>query len=369
MTSTFDAIPPRAAIGDGMGVDPNIIIVGGGGGVRKRSPSNNDNNSNNNNNNNGGGYTCNNNIVVHHGRRQRRNELQYDAYAAHDELALRRRLGRSSLVDDVDRDRDCDGDEDVGCRVVSSMEYPDETTEPRHDDDHVGRKRTRDDDHDDGYNLATYYMIAGLLESSRHHYHFEASAHDAYPASNDDHASSSSSPTMDDDESPSPAKRHGRTIAVAGIDGARDDDGRPAHHCEDHSEGLSTWTPSSSYLRTGTYRRERDDGPGGNVHDCNIDNDNRSDGQSSDMAFGGCGGSSSASSSTSSSSHSDCSSEGCIEGYGIIHDDDDDDDNIMRIATTTTTKMMTTKMMTNDVTTTDDKYIGHDYDGPYSVIG
>jgi hypothetical protein len=280
-----------------------------------------------------------NNKSINGSRRQRRtnkDELQYAAFTAHDELALRRQLSRSSLVDD-------ENIMDDGCRVVTSREYYGEEERDGFVQ-HPNKKRTRDDDE---YNLASMYMIAGLLQSSRHHYDFATAT-----ASNDDDeapdTSESSRTTIDNVESPPPPiKKHGGTIIAAtkgddvrgGIDNdAREEDGRSTtYSCEDNSEGLSTWTPSSS--SSSSFRRTNYCASNNN----NIDNDNRSDGQSSDMAFGAGGGGGS-----STSSYSD-SSDGCGDGYGIIDD--------ARAAMT---------MTTNDNAT--DKY-NHDYDGPYAVIG
>jgi hypothetical protein len=256
-------------------------------------------------------------------RHKNKDELQYAASTVHSALAdaghtivsattmrdSRREGLLSSHLESVDVD-DC-------CKVVTSRVHS--------DDEDAIHARTDEEanfqiDNCIDYNLASMYMIAGLVQSTRHHYNF--SSNDDGEANIDNAAAfgqKNSFVTAD-----LPTKKQGRSSGPTkegshGINNNSTDD----KSSEDNSEGLSSWTPSSrsSFHHLNYY----------NGKSSNIDNDNRSDGQSSDMAGGAGGGS------TSSSSYSDSSDSG---------DDGIDDTEAI----------------------TADKY-NHDYDGPCTVVG
>ena len=244
-------------------------------------------------------------------QRQNRDELQYAAATIQKALADAGRPAANVAEFSSPRQDGVDMD---GCKVLTAREF-----DEQFDCDRRGAGTRSDAEYDDcdDYNLASMYMIAGLVQSTRHHYDF---------SSKDDEAAAGSGNAA----GPSyllPIKKQSKSAS-----GKEEAYGISASACDENSsEVLSSWTPSSGSFNHLNYYNSGKNGS-------NIDNDNRSDGLSSDMT-GEEGGDSSSSSSSSSSSYAYSSENG-----------DDVDESSRR-------------------TKTEDKDNQGDFDGPYSVIG
>mmetsp|Transcript_25585 Transcript_25585/g.54360 ORF Transcript_25585/g.54360 Transcript_25585/m.54360 type:complete len:345 (-) Transcript_25585:127-1161(-) len=183
-----------------------------------------------------------------------------------------------------------------GARVMTASEFDrmeaGETTTNEGDD-----KATQYDDPNG--DVSAMYMVASLVQSTRGYYNFEGAADDATKAG-------AANESKDDDRRTNDGNGDmsgGNSIAQAYIDynsggGYLRGEKAPS----EDSENLSSWTPSS-------------EGPSNELHDNrrkNIDNDNRSDGQSSCDGGGEEeeGGGSSSSSSTTDSIDISCSNQG-----------------------------------------------------------
>jgi len=219
-------------------------------------------------------------------KRQRQNadELQYVAATATIQKALAdagrpaaNSAGRSSpRPDGVDMD---------GCRVVTAREFDEEFNFNGGDD----RQDAKYDDCDD-YDLASMYMIAGLVRSTRRHYDFSSNDDDD---DDDDEAPTESGNAAAGPSSPSSHNYNGeehlplpptktQSKSASGKEEAHGISTNANSNDENSSEVLSSWTPSSGSFNHLNYYSCGKNGS-------NIDNDNRSDGQSSDMAGEGGG--------------------------------------------------------------------------------
>jgi hypothetical protein len=117
--------------------------------------------------------------------------------------------------------------------------------------------KTDDDSHDLDDDVSSMYMMASLIQSTRHYYSRSVASDDHDTTVNSDTTLSNAKSSQDESN-----------ITQAYIDYNKNHSSRKAPS-EDNSEGRSTWTPASSYGDWNDNNRK------------NIDNDNRSDEQSS----------------------------------------------------------------------------------------
>jgi hypothetical protein len=120
------------------------------------------------------------------------------------------------------------------------------------------------DNRADEYDISSMYMLSGLIQSTRHYYNFSNDNSDATTAT------ASVNNTSSNIINYRPARNGKATQLTQSYNSACNDE----KLSEDNSEGLSSWTPSSSYNSLNDNERK------------DIDNYNRSDGQSSDMGAG-----------------------------------------------------------------------------------
>ena len=204
-----------------------------------------------------------------------------------------------------------------GCKLVTANELDDCDGAMNAQAD----QEIRDQGNCDDYNLASMYMISGLIQSTRNHYDVSSNVEAATKVRKT--AVSRRSSSIIDLPTAKKTKRATQDVFTANLNDIKlgEDD-------ENNSEGLSSWTPSmSSFNRLNYYDRKSND----------IDTDNRSDGQSS----GGEGEESSGS-----SSYSDSNASATEKGDDVEDSQMKADDDHHRKRSEST-----------------------DFDGPYAVIG
>ena len=179
-----------------------------------------------------------------------------------------------------------------GCKVVTSLDF-DEYEMNAQADELDGYPATRSNAGNcDDQDLASMYVIAGLVQSTPHYYSFPLIYKAGIQSGN---GAGPNSPCYNEDQ---PTKKQTKSMTEVSTINLNDE-----RLSKDNSEGFSSWTPSSSSFNHLNY------------YDStfyNIDNDNRSDGQSSDTALRSS--SSSPSSSASVNSASSASSPQCQGG-------------------------------------------------------
>ena len=149
-----------------------------------------------------------------------------------------------------------------GCKVMTSSEFDScESTMTAQPDN---KEENGDQGNDcDEYNLASMYMMSSLIQSTRHHYESSLN-YEAKDGKVTVSNSSSSSNTY------FPTTKQSKNLYTKTLTNEQ-----LGEDNEDSSEGLSSWTPSQcSFSHLKYYERK------------NIDNDNRSDGQSSGVPGG-----------------------------------------------------------------------------------
>jgi len=199
-----------------------------------------------------------------------------------------------------------------GAKVITSREFDtvnrdddcraDAAADTKNDDDGGTTTTTtcNGDVAEDEYNLITMYMIAGLIQSTHNYYRF--SSDDTTPTSTNTTTTRTQSfnssadsadaaadtaadvdPTSISNNTTPPSITMNQTI-LGGSDITTNNQNHNNRNSfndekfsEDNSEGLSSWTPSSKSSCRHLRHHHRH-------HFKTIDNDNRSDGQSSDMA-------------------------------------------------------------------------------------
>ncbi|KAL3785933.1 hypothetical protein ACHAW5_006815 [Stephanodiscus triporus] len=211
--------------------------------------------------------------------RQSKEELQYTAATIQKVLADAGMPTMSNTTSDR-RERALPlGSVDMdGCKVMTSSEFDDYEDDMNAQADKLnGDQGTRSNAGNcDDYNLASMYMIAGLIQSTRHHYSFSSNDAAATKPAN------AAGPNSSSRNEALPTKKQSKSMTKEEVHTTILNDKKSS---EDHFEVLSSWTPSTSSFNHHNYYDSKS----------NIDDDNRSDEQSSGMA-GGEGGESSSSS-------------------------------------------------------------------------
>mmetsp|Transcript_32459 Transcript_32459/g.62105 ORF Transcript_32459/g.62105 Transcript_32459/m.62105 type:complete len:345 (-) Transcript_32459:78-1112(-) len=211
-------------------------------------------------------------------RRRQKEELAYAAATVKTALAEAAHLPSSILNNWREHASPIgsDGDDMEGVKVMTSSDFDREEEAEimaMNGDDNIQQEdqqqqvenetideRTSQEEDPNG-NVSSMYMLAGLIQSTRNYYSFEIAAHD-------DTATSLMINNTNNDKEDS--------MAQAYIDYNSNNYNNEKAPSEDNSEDLSSWTPYSSLNNLDDNERK------------NIDNDNRSDDQSScDDVVGG----------------------------------------------------------------------------------
>jgi len=205
-------------------------------------------------------------------RRRQMEELQYSASTIKTALT---NAGQSPMsVMGRRRERALPwGSVDMECaRVVTSSEFDDEMNsgdllsaealvihDRKTQDDQQAEEEDeeKEDASNDDYGVSSMYMLAGLIQSTRHYYNF--SSDDTTTATTPYTSALSTNGTSNNYDKQ--ATNHRQVYSNYNDEKLREDD----------SEGFSSWTPSSSSCNEFNDSDKK-----------NIDDDNRSDGKSSD---------------------------------------------------------------------------------------
>jgi hypothetical protein len=151
-----------------------------------------------------------------------------------------------------------------GCKVVTSLDFDEYEMNAQADELDGDQATISNAGNCDDQDLASMYVIAGLVQSTRHYYSvsliYKAASKSGYGAG-------PNSPSCNEDQ---PTKKQTKSMTEVSTINLNDES-----LSKDNSEGLSSWTPSSSSFNHLNYYDST-------IY--NIDNDNRSDGQSSDTA-------------------------------------------------------------------------------------
>lgn len=182
-----------------------------------------------------------------------------------------------------------------GCKLVTSSEF--DSCESTLNAQPDNKEENGDQGNDcDEYNLASMYMMSSLIQSTRHHYE-----------SSSNYEATSKVATISNSNADFPTTKQNKTMYTKSLTNEQ-----LGEDNEDNSEGLSSWTPSqSSFSHLNYYERK------------NIDNDNRSDGQSSGMPGGEEEEESSGTSSYSDSNASSVNGDDDVDDRQIKADEDD----------------------------------------------
>lgn len=180
------------------------------------------------------------------------------------------RRERALPLGSVDRD---------GAKVVTSRVFDAQDGDGEEDDTKKKKKNssggtTTCTSNADDYNLVSMYVIADLIQSTQNYYCFSSDDDNTNNANtrtiqkaNDDDATVADTSTSISNSNTSPPITTNQTI------GDTNNINYDEKSSEDNSEGLSSWAPSSSSCRHFNFCDKK-----------TIDNDNRSDEQSIDMA-------------------------------------------------------------------------------------
>ena len=151
-----------------------------------------------------------------------------------------------------------------GCKVMTSLDFDEYEMNAQADElDGYPATRSNAGNCDDQY-LASMYVIVGLIQSTPHYYSFPLIYNAASQSGN---GAGPNSPSCNEDQ---PTKKQTKSMTEVSTVNLNDE-----RLSKDNSEGFSSWTPSSGSFNHLNYY---------NSTIYNIDNDNRSDGQSSDTA-------------------------------------------------------------------------------------
>lgn len=185
-------------------------------------------------------------------RRRQKEELQYTAATIQSALSnagrppmsvtARNRRERALPFGCVDMQ---------SAKMVTSAEFDENQA------DHDEARESNEEQHEEEYNVSSMYMLSSLIQSTRHYY--------SYSSDSDGTSATTVNVNYDNNRHPSQETTANLTQVC-----------NNSNDSEDNSEALSSWTPSCRSYNDLMDENCRKD----------IDNDNRSDGQSSDMGAG-----------------------------------------------------------------------------------